>query len=95
MIKTQLQPRIGIRAARASVFFLGEVLKVLRAFIISLLFVAIGCVMGLLNTVEPSSTTFGDFLTMIQSPALRSLVVIVALMATAGWLVVRGSKLKR
>ena len=94
MVETQVQPSFGIRAARASVFVLATALKAFQAFIISLVLVAIGGVMGLLFTADPSTTTFSDFLTMVQSPALRSLVVIVALMAMAGWMIVRGSKLK-
>lgn len=93
MVETQTQPEIGIRAAKAALTILAQAFKAFQAFIISVACIAIGGVMGLLYIADPETTTFSDFLRMIQSPPLLGAVLIVSLLAMAIWMMKRGFKL--
>lgn len=93
MVETENQADIGIRAAKATLSVLAQASKALQAFIISVACVAIGGVMGLLYLADPDTTTFSDFLSIIQSPPLLGVVLIVSLLATGVWMMARGFKL--
>jgi hypothetical protein len=93
MAETQIHPEIGIRAAKATLTVLAQASKAFQAFIISVACVAIGGVMGLLYIADPETTTFSDFLGIIQSPPLLSVVLIVSFLATGLWMMTRGFKL--